>query len=111
MLKYYQKFTGKLVRRVKLTFGGFLKFYPDAERNTAHLTDWGCSVCGNRTRFAVTVTTQFEMVDQGMDAQCGDHEFDDDSPARCYQCGAEGTTADFDIKGLDRAIARRIKLS
>ena len=69
----------------------------DKNPNTNCLEGMQCPKCASFGPFAivVTVTSEVEMHDDGYDAVCGDSEWGNDSPCRCYNCDYRGEAGDF----------------
>ena len=53
-----------------------------------------CPKCGQEDRFKIAATIFCLVTDDGSDAE-GDHEWDDDSPTYCPECGFNGEWKDF----------------
>jgi hypothetical protein len=91
-------------RRVHVTPAErMLKKFPDMPPRENCLTDMACPECGSRDYFKITMSSVFEMFDDGT----GDHEdteWDGTSACTCGECGHEGTAADFTFEGLDELI-------
>lgn len=70
------------------------------------LEDMACPACGYRRRFKIQFTGQCLVSSEGSE-DCGDHEWDAESPCRCHACDATGTVLDFTIEGLDALLAEQ----
>lgn len=82
----------------------FLKQYPNTRPNSNCCEDIACPECGERDDFRVTLTTEADLCDDGTDANCGDHEWGDESEIKCGQCRHQGKVKDFKFEGLDELI-------
>ena len=57
-----------------------------------------CPECGSYGPFELVVSTRVMLYDDGCgDAEDGNIEYDDDSPAMCSACLHEGKLGDFDV--------------
>lgn len=59
-----------------------------------------CPNCGEDDKIDVVATVWVRLVTDGTDVEgpsCGDHEWGDDSAAKCDACDHEGTVKDFKI--------------
>lgn len=84
-----------------------LNKFPDMRINSNCLEDKACPKCGNRDEFRIDLKTQANLVDDGTDANVGDHEYDDDSVCVCEKCRFTTQLSDFTFEGLDALIAER----
>jgi hypothetical protein len=66
--------------------------------NTNCLEGDRCPNCGQDDRLLITGAAEFSVTDSGSEA-LGDHAWGDDNPARCPQCGYDGTLGNFRIPG------------
>lgn len=64
--------------------------------NTNCLEGIRCPKCGQEDRFFIIGGAQFEVTDDGSKTM-GDHEWDDDSPMSCPECGHAGKVGEFSI--------------
>lgn len=91
-----------------MTAKQYLEKYPAFEiHEDDHITDRACPKCGDRDSITITATSQFDIYPDGTE-QNGDVEWDDASPCHCRKCGHSATVADFDVPGLDEALADRL---
>lgn len=65
--------------------------------------NWGmkCPSCGESERIDIAATVWVRLTDDGTDADAshsGDHEWGDDSPARCNDCDHVGTVKTFTVQ-------------
>jgi hypothetical protein len=58
-----------------------------------------CPKCGSYGPFDVVVSVLVRLSDNGSDdAEDGTIEYDDESPATCYDCHYEAKFGDFDVR-------------
>ena len=63
--------------------------------NTNCLEGWKCPKCGQEDEFRVTAVTTVRLIDNGIDDEEGGFEYNEDSPARCPECGVTSTVGYF----------------
>jgi hypothetical protein len=57
--------------------------------------DARCPKCGSEDHVEVVAQIWVRMTQDGSDANHSDHEYEDESPARCGACGYTGKFGDF----------------
>lgn len=62
--------------------------------NTGCLEGFCCPECGSEGPFDIEITTTARVYDSGA-CDTTDHEWDDDSPCECVECGHAARVEDF----------------
>lgn len=63
--------------------------------NEGVLEGMKCPKCGSFGPFQIEITTVMIVNDEGVDEQCGDNEWNDESYCQCLDCDNSGTVATF----------------
>ena len=90
----------------KLTARQLLRDFPTMAQRHNCLENMACPACGQREELRVEIKTMGKLVDDGTDAECGDHEWGGNSYCECREgrCTFHGRVRDFTFPGLDSMI-------
>ena len=85
----------------QLSAEDFLAKFPNPPLRTGCLEDLACPNCGDRDHIKVTALVELAVSEDGTSEEGGDHEYEDQSPARCAKCQHRGFIRDFTVPDLD----------
>lgn len=85
----------------------FWEKFPKRIVNDDRLLDIACGKCGNRNLFRAWPVVSVDIDDASVTLSAR-VEFIDSDEVMCGQCAEEGEMQDFEIKGLDEFMNKRI---
>lgn len=77
--------------------------------NTNCLENVRCPQCGYEDGVYITARVELHVIDDGIEDQGGDSDWDRDSPTRCGSCDHEGPLNDFCIDEQKKKAAAEAK--